>query len=312
VAATGQGGDELVAVCVCSGGGRETLLPCLRSVLAQEVPPGARVTTVVVDNSRDGEVARAVEGLGPGLLCVDERKPGIPAARNRAVEIAVELEADWIAFIDDDEIAPAGWLVRLLELAKANGADALQGGLIFADSQEEAARVAGAWSPLADPQVRPRAAAATNNVLLKTRLVKPPLNLRFDEAMTKGGSDGEFFMRAAAAGCRIMRTEDAPVVEYRPVERQSLAYAARRSFRTGANANYRYRKNYGAVDAAARLLLRALERLLRGLARIFAAILVLLFARSKSTALARKGLSDLSFAFGCLGPYFGAAPAKYH
>lgn len=312
MAFTAQGGDELVALCVCSGGGRETLLPCLRSVVAQQVPGGTRLVTVVVDNSRDGEVTRAVKVLGPGLVCVEERKPGIPAARNAAVETALGLEADWIAFIDDDEIAPRGWLARLLELARANEADALQGGLIFADSQEEAARIADAWSPSPDAEVRARAAAATNNVLLKTRLVKPPLNLRFDEAMTKGGSDGEFFMRAAAAGAQIMRTEDAPVVEYRPVERQSLAYAARRSFRTGANANYRYRKNYGALDAAARLLLRSLERLLRGLARIFAAILLLLFARSKSIELGRKGLSDLSFAFGCLSPYFGAAPGKYH
>jgi glycosyltransferase involved in cell wall biosynthesis len=281
-------------------------------VLAQEVLAGTRLVTVVVDNSRDGEVARAVAGLGPGLVCVEEPKPGIPAARNRAVTAALDLQADWIAFIDDDEIAPPGWLARLIELAREHQADAMQGGLVFADSLDEAARAAASWEPDRNAEVRERAAAATNNVLLKARLISPPLNLRFDEAMTKGGSDGEFFMRAAAAGGRIMRTEDAPVVEYRPVERQTLAYTARRSFRTGANANYRYRKNYGATDAALRLLLRSLERLFRGVARIFAAILVLLFARSKSIELARKGLSDLSFAFGCIGPYFGAAPGKYH
>jgi glycosyltransferase involved in cell wall biosynthesis len=309
------GQDEIIAVCICTDGRRETLLPCLQSVLDQAPPPEAIVRTVLVDNSggQEGRRVAAALDVGEALLCVEEPRPGIPAARNRALEAALGIGADWIAFIDDDEIAPRSWIARLLEGARTSRCDVLQGSVAAVTSVEDAITHAQTWQPPgASVAARPRGMAATNNVIIKKWIVAPPMGLRFDEAMTTGGSDGEFFLRARQHGARIMRTVDAPVFEHRPAQRLALAEECRRAFRVGANTNYRYRKNYTALVAAVRLVLRALEKLLMGSWRLIKAAALILLSFQRSIALARKSLADFYFAAGCIGPYLGFAPDRYH
>ncbi len=308
------GQEEIIAVCICTDGRRETLLPCLQSVLDQAPPPEAIVRPVLVDNSggQEGRRVAAALDVGEALLCVEEPRPGIPAARNRALETALGIGADWIAFIDDDEVAPSEWLACLIRAARATGCDVLQGAVAYADTPEEAVELARSWRPPAGAiDALPRRAAATNNVIFKRWIVAPPDGLRFDEAMTAGGSDGEFFMRAHQRGAVIMRTRDAVVVEHRPPDRLSLGHACRRAFRVGANCNYRYRKNYSGAQALVRLSLRMSERLATAVAHIIASLGVAIFSLPRSVVLARKSLADVCFAFGCVGPYFGLAPDKY-
>jgi succinoglycan biosynthesis protein ExoM len=302
---------EMVAVCICTDGKRATLRDCLRSIIAQEPPPAARMRVVLVDNSGRAGGSPLAEGLD--VVEVAEPRRGIPAARNKALDTALALGADWIAFLDDDEFAPPQWLGRLLAIGRASACDVLQGGVAYADSWEETVHTARDWQPPRElGAARKRAAAATNNVIFKRWLVGEPGRLRFDESMTSGGSDGEFFMRAHRLGATIMRTGDALVVEHRPPERLSLQHATRRSFRVGANCNFRYRKNYPAPAAFVRLLLRAGERLVGGVARLVAAAPLALVSTGRARDLLRRAWADICFAGGCLGPYFGLAPDRYH
>jgi glycosyltransferase involved in cell wall biosynthesis len=307
-----------VAVCICTRNRPRQFARCLHWVLTQQLSGRDHgIDVVVVDNSVDGAERATVEAYAQRMLPVayiHEPRPGIPFARNAALDAALGRFPSWIAFIDDDEVPPRGWLSRLLETAVRESADVVHGGAIRA-SAAEIENLAESWRPSdAAPRARRSTSAATNNVLFRTWIVADPVGLRFDEAMRDtGGSDGEFFMRAADAGAAIVRTADAPVFEEQGEEREAPSWLRRRSFRVGANCNYRYRKNRRpGVVAMALLLGRATESAGRASTRILLAALVVPVSPSRANALARRGVLDLCFAWGCLAPYFGVGPKAYY
>jgi succinoglycan biosynthesis protein ExoM len=287
-------------------------------VLAQRLPTtDYRLWVVVVDNSNGGterdEVAALVRQNAP-VSYVHEPRSGIPFARNAALDVALSLDPAWIAFLDDDEVAPLGWLSRLVQVGKLTGADVVHGAVVSARAAE-VADLAASWSPSdAPPQGRRTKKAATNNVLFRSWIVAGPVRLRFDEHMHEtGGSDGEFFMRVSDAGARMVRTNDAPVFEERSEERETPARQRLRAFRVGANCNYRYRKNRRpGIVAAFFILGRAVESSGRAALRASLALPMMMVNRPRASSLAQKGLLDVCFAWGCVAPYFGVRPKTYY
>lgn len=308
----------VIAVCICTRDRPAGLARCLSSVLGQRLPTdGWQLRVVVVDNSHGGmERARgdALLAQGAPAIYIHEPRAGIPFARNAALEAAVKLDPAWVAFIDDDEVAPPGWLSQLLRIADQSGADVVHGSVISA-RPAETVDLAAAWHPAeAAPRCRRTNKAATNNVLLRTWLVADPVRLRFDEQMREtGGSDGEFFMRVGDAGARMVRTDDAPVFEERSDGRTTVSWQRKRAFRVGVNCNYRYRKNRQPGLLAALLILgRVAESSGRAVLRAFLSLLIVTVNRSRASSLAQKGVLDVCFAWGCVAPYFGVQPRTYY
>lgn len=272
---------------------------------------------VVCDNSDAGRERGNIEALasqGLRVTYVHEPAAGIPLARNAALDAALRLNADWIAFVDDDEVAPQSWLARLFEVAKSTAADVVHGTMVPTHAKE-IAHLAASWrAGNSVPTARRTRKAATNNVLFRTWIVAAPALLRFDENMRAcGGSDGEFFMRAADAGAVMVRTGDAPIFEEQGEERKTASWQRRRAFRVGANCNYRYRKNRKPSYLAAVLVLgRAAEGSVRGLAKALSSLLLLPVNVARAATLAKNGTVDLCFAWGCVAPYFGVRPTSYH
>ncbi len=128
---------QRIAICVCTHdrpAALSALLASLREIELIGLDPAA-VEVVVVDNrpnpgTRDlCEAARA--GLPIGLHYAEEPQPGLTYARNRAVAVAVERGADFVAFIDDDDQPQPDWLLRLLEQQAATGADLVFGSWVL-------------------------------------------------------------------------------------------------------------------------------------------------------------------------------------
>ncbi len=84
---------------------------------------------VVVDNDVSGsarDIIRKWRKKMPWPLIFDiEPRRGIPFARNRLVELAVD--TDFIAFVDDDEVVHDDWLEELLVVQDCYQADIVHG-----------------------------------------------------------------------------------------------------------------------------------------------------------------------------------------
>lgn len=107
---------SLVDVVVPCFNAEATLAATLESVLGQE---GIRSVLVVDDGSTDGslELART---YAPHLAVLTGPNRGVAAARNRG---AAEGRAEWLLFLDSDDLLTPGSLPRRLAAVRAGGAD---------------------------------------------------------------------------------------------------------------------------------------------------------------------------------------------
>jgi succinoglycan biosynthesis protein ExoM len=307
--------NPLVAVCVCTRARPHMLRRCLASLRAQRFEPASlRMKLILVDNNPVPgsrliyEEAWGSGGFGEYVHCP---RPGIPMARNAALEAALRAGADHIVFLDDDEVAPADWLRSLLKALEDSGADAIQGGVrelpaVAADIVPDAS------PPRGQPSWERCESLATCNVIFRASLVASPLSLRFDEAMQfTGGSDREFFMRAHKRGAKLLRVNGIDVLEEAHADR-GFAYQAARTFAAGSNYFLRMCKNEPGLVAAARIAMRAADRAVSGVAKLAAAGVLLLALRTRAAQSQwRNGCLNLCFAAGCVTPLAGVRAYPY-
>ena len=98
-----------------------------------DLPTNLPTTVLVIDNDPEASARPIVERLAgtlrPGLVrYVHEPKPGIAAARNRALREAAS--SALLVFIDDDEVPSERWLEQLVDLQRSSGAAAVVGPVI--------------------------------------------------------------------------------------------------------------------------------------------------------------------------------------
>jgi succinoglycan biosynthesis protein ExoM len=126
---------QRVAICVCTYRRPQMLQRCLDSLARQVVDKGIEIEIVVVDNepepnNRDAVIGFVNEWTAPRFHYVLQPKRGIAAARNATLDEALELNADWIAFIDDDATAASDWIAPLMA-PEYRDTPILLGGIIY-------------------------------------------------------------------------------------------------------------------------------------------------------------------------------------
>ncbi len=207
----------------------------LASLAAQVRPDGVELEIVVVDNSADGETARALAGEG-GLKVVHEPRPGVAAARNAGVAAA---SGEWVAFLDDDEEAAPGWIAALARTAQSSAADAVFGPI--SARAEERAEI-GPFAPyfsralgVADgADITPLSAyLGTNNSMFhRERCLNGAAT--FDVSLNDcGGEDSLLIERLRRSGKRFAYAAEAEVVEWAPARRLDWSYVSKRKFLSG-------------------------------------------------------------------------------
>jgi glycosyltransferase involved in cell wall biosynthesis len=214
------------------------LQTALESVLAQTGVDLDRLEVVVVDNDREASARETVERLAGRaafpVRYVHEPEPGVASARNAALGVAT---GDWIAFLDDDEEAPPGWLSALTAAQARFDADVVFGPVrgrapphvvrhraylerFFSREGPAEAGVIEGYYGCGDSLIR--------------RAALPDRDSPFAvERNHSGGEDDLLFGRMKTAGARFAWAPEAWVWEDPAAGRLSLTYTIRRAFAYG-------------------------------------------------------------------------------
>lgn len=213
---------------------RPQLAEVLHSLAEMDLPETAGIRVIIADND-DTPSARAVaEAASLPFEIVYLHAPGrnISIARNAVLNAA---QADYLAFIDDDETADPAWLRDLYREAVRSGADVVFGPVV-AQYPPEAPEwmVKGDYhSVILPPPPAEVATGATCNVLINRRSAACRDQL-FDLALGRsGGEDTVFFRRIGHRGGTLRVAPGARVYEKVAPARLSLQWLLERKIRSG-------------------------------------------------------------------------------
>lgn len=225
---------ERITVAVCTYRRPKQLGSLLPMLASADVPAGAAVEVLVVDNDPAGSAHRVVSDSGAGgVRYVHEPRPGIAAARNAA--LTGSAGSDFIVFIDDDEEPASDWLVHLVATARRCSADGVAGPTYsrFSRSLPGWMSKGGFFDRDLHPTGTPITAAAAGNLLLRMTSVQR-LNHRFDDRFgLTGGEDTDFTTRLTRSGAILVWCQEAATFEDVPADRIRAAWVLRRAFRSG-------------------------------------------------------------------------------
>ncbi|MEP5153831.1 glycosyltransferase [Planktotalea sp.] len=235
-----------ITIAACTRARPRMFADLLQSLQALDVPQGAELSFVFVENDVQLSIANLVDDFhkrtGWPAKAAHEPTLGISHARNAALSTAREDGADWLAFVDDDEQVRHDWLRLLWAGAKDAGAQ-LAGGPVVpiappmgcSDSEadvlaylERAASVSNAAKAAAMAAGK-RFDLATNNWIADLAALEAA-DLRFDAAYgMSGGEDTDLSRRAHTAGLRLAWVPSAIVTEETPSARLTTSYIAERA-----------------------------------------------------------------------------------
>jgi len=222
-----------VSICVLTYQRPAMLARCL-GALSLQVVEGFTCSILVVDNDADESAKLVVqEWVGQSKVRIDyavEPVQSISLARNRAVRCS---DGDYIAFIDDDEVAEPEWVATLLTNCRSLGVHGVLGPVL--------AQFEGSPPPwLIESGLCRRADFPTGTLLTSSRYMRTgnflfsrdlvtgahlPFNPKFG---LSGGEDADFFERMLHLGRKFAWVNEARVHEWVPAERQTLGYHLRR------------------------------------------------------------------------------------
>jgi glycosyltransferase involved in cell wall biosynthesis len=230
---------ELVSVVVTTFNRAASLARALACLAAQQTAGEFTLEIIVVDNASTDETREVVSQLAAGdapqvRYCFEPRQ-GLPFARNRGLR---EAQGEWIAFFDDDQLAPSEWLLTLIRFARSRALQCVGGArtLRFEAEPPQLApycrQLLGESNAGTQPvRYRRTLLPTTGNVLVHRRLFDA---LRgFDETWLEGGEDTEFFNRLVSSNVEAWYTPDAVVEHVIPANRTEEAYLNRIALRHG-------------------------------------------------------------------------------
>ena len=222
-----------IAVCTYR---RPALRKALLSLFALQVPEGLEVRIIVADNDAEPSAHALVHEMRAAspfeIEYVHCPKSNISIARNACLDAS---KSDYLAFIDDDEVASPEWLQELLETIRATGSDAVLGPVraIYDDDAPGWMRRGDVHSTLPVWVSGAIRTGYTCNVILDMR--SPHVaGRRFDLGLGQsGGEDTQFFSAMTENGGRIEFAPAALVTEPVSDGRASPSWLCKRRFRSG-------------------------------------------------------------------------------
>jgi hypothetical protein len=209
-----------------------------RSVFAQVGVDFAELELVIVDNDQVPSAKPVVDDLARGapfpILYVNEKRPGVAYARNAGMARA---SGELIAFLDDDEEAPAGWLAALLAAQVRYEADVVFGPVRtrapdhIVEHRDYLERFFSRQGP-AEAGLLDHYYGCGDSLMRRAALPDPVAPFAVERNHI-GGEDDMLFGHMQAAGARFAWEPAAWVWEEPVPSRMTLAYTIPRAFAYG-------------------------------------------------------------------------------
>lgn len=259
-----QGTVHIAVATFKRSAGLKALLESLE--VAIRAVPDITARIVVVDNDPEGS-ARDLCSTWPERLVsyLSQPQPGISLTRNTGVRAS--LNADFVVFVDDDEVVEEQWLTELLRVQRETGADMVAGSVSqrLPKGTSYAVRRSRLFEPDPVLEAEELTEASTGNLLCTVALFsqRPETDWFQLSYGLSGGSDAELTRRFTREGARIVGAANARVWEDIPEDRANFGWLGRRYRRVGAidyrlSANGRLKRARGLAGGATRIASGAL------------------------------------------------------
>ena len=215
---------------------RPQLADMLASIAALALPFNCTIRIIVADNDESPSaqimVAEETLKLGLNITYIHAPAKNISIARNACLAAA---KADYLAFIDDDELVDKQWLTHILTTQRDTLADIVLGPVhaVYLTSYPKWL-LAGDYHSTKPYWVNGKIITGyAGNVLMKRNSpALQGLHFREDLGVT-GGEDFAFFLSATNAGATIAYAPEAAAFEAVPPERASMRWLMQRRIRYG-------------------------------------------------------------------------------
>ena len=289
-----------VCVCISTHDRPEGLRVLLEALLPQLKECDAAL--VIVDNGKNEASAVASAALGSfAFTYLRLNEPGLVASRNKALAAAVQTNAPFIAFIDDDEVPDDGWLRNLLQRLTEAAAD-----LCFGPLRPTYDVVPPRWAEEGRFFWKSGKTYGTGNVLIRASALPKSTKDWFQPAFAfLGGEDEELFARLVQGGATVVVADNAWVSEHVPASRLKLSYILSTGRRDGA-IEVALMRQRGLTSTA--LWTRALTHMVKKLGFAFYH-LGLLWQGSWHAVAAIRDVAEIAGSiralFGARGTYYG-------
>jgi glucosyl-dolichyl phosphate glucuronosyltransferase len=268
-----------VSVIICTYNREHWIGDAVQSLLDLRTDGVIDYEIIVVDNASTDNTPEVIAELAANanrpLRCVREMRQGPSAARNRGI---AEAEGEWLAFIDDDELADPDWLLELLAMTAKKGVRVSGGAVQLISSDDNSQPL----SPMLERVLAqggrrrneclftPKHALNSGNQMLHRSVFEEIGG--YEESWTEGGEDTELFTRLTAAGIEAWYTPNAIVQHLVPAYRTSAGYIQWLSLRQGwslARKDIVQRgEGWSGMNAMLRCGRSAISLVLLGLARL--------------------------------------------
>ena len=257
-----------ISVIVCSYNRADWLRVAVESLTKLETGDFTYEILVVdnasTDHTKDVVMQAAEEHSDLTIRYVREGEPGVSFARNRGLR---ESEATWIAFFDDDEIAPKEWLLELMKAAEKHNVKCVGGGVVlkFDEGHDRVLKpwvrvLLGCTEGMAGQMYDAKRVPTTGNMLIHTEVFEKIGIFRTD--LVEGGEDTDVYHRMRGEGYEAYFSPEAWVHHQIPPFRIEPNYLRSTATRMGSHIARREFEKLGLLKFPFIVLARLLKMLL--------------------------------------------------
>lgn len=221
----------------------------LNSLTTLNLPADIKTEVIIVDNDSEKSAEEITKKFKESLNIhyVVQSQKGLANVRNKALETAIELGATHLAFVDDDEIVDANWLMAHVDLYNRFENIYISNGPVYSKFENKYPNyitnnnIFKAYSNKKLGKIK--TTCPSNNVFLPLNIIKEN-NIYFSQEFnSSGGEDTDFFTRLTLAGFNIGWNYNAIIYEIVDNNRTNLKWILHRAFYNGSTSAYLKIKN---------------------------------------------------------------------